>query len=353
MQGCNMDKKAALNNLGKIANVLDSQNLHKEADAVTNVMHKIASDSILDVQSITGESNAEVQTFLNLPDGQKEVPAVLMSQNPLQIKDNTYHLGYDTNSKNFVWYDKTNKRDFYPVDESGKMLERRQKSPFRLDKALGIKFPNAKLPRITNLEERFRKDVSKPIEHALRDSVGDPLRDTVTRPITDVLGRAGEQVGISSPGRKSPEEADLAFSQGESENRETQAPVNAREVVTKPFDVDPAPKPEPKPAPAPNNAEDIIRSRGSELRNISSPNDLLFWCMSVSLGISYGPGLAKDVVAKPEYYYNRKNMSKIVGLIVKLAESPTVAKINPRIKDFRRGAIDMLYSKIRETEKVK
>ena len=331
MQGCNMDKKAALNNLGKIANVLDSQNLHKAADAVTNVMHKIASDSILDVQSITGESNAEVQTFLNLPDGQKEVP----------------------NSKNFVWYDKTNKRDFYPVDESGKMLERRQKSPFRLDKALGIKFPNAKLPRITNLEERFRKDVSKPIEHALRDSVGDPLRDTVTRPITDVLGRAGEQVGISSPGRKSPEEADLAFSQGESVNRETQAPVNAREVVTKPFDVDPAPKSEPKPAPAPNNAEDIIRSRGSELRNISSPNDLLFWCMSVSLGISYGPGLAKDVVAKPEYYYNRKNMSKIVGLIVKLAESPTVAKINPRIKDFRRGAIDMLYSKIRETEKVK
>ena len=52
-------------------------------------------------------------------------------------------------------------------------------------------------------------------------------------------------------------------------------------------------------------------------------------------------------------YYNRKNMSKIVGLIVKLAESATVAKINPKIKEFRRGAIDMLYAKIRDTEKVK
>ena len=346
-----MNRKSALISLQKIANVLDNQNLHKEADTITNIMFKIASDNILDVDSITAESNSEGQTFLNLPGGQKEVPAVLMDQNPLQIKGNTYHLGYDTGNRNFVWYNKENKRDFYPVDASGKMLERRQKSPFRLDKALGLKFPNAKLPRITNLEERFRKDVSKPIEHALRDTLGDPLRDTVTKPITGVLGRAGEQLGISSPGRKSPEEADLAFSQGESENRETQAPVDAKEVVTKPFDVDP--KPEPQPTPGPSNVDDLIRNRGAELKNIASPNDLLFWCMSVSLGISYGPGLAKDVRSKPEYYYNRKNMNKIVGLIVRLAESPTVAKINPRIKGFRRGAIDMLYAKIRESEKVK
>lgn len=346
-----MNRKSALISLQKIANVLDNQNLHKEADAITNIMFKIASDNILDVDSITAESNSEGQTFLNLPGGQKEVPAVLMSQNPLQIKGNTYHLGYDTGNRNFVWYNKENKRDFYPVDASGKMLERRQKSPFRLDKALGLKFPNAKLPRITNLEERFRKDVSKPIEHALRDTLGDPLRDTVTKPITGVLGRAGEQLGISSPGRKSPEEADLAFSQGESENRETQAPVDAKEVVKKPFDVDP--KPEPQPTPGPSNVDDLIRNRGAELKNIASPNDLLFWCMSVSLGISYGPGLAKDVRSKPEYYYNRKNMNKIVGLIVRLAESPTVAKINPNIKGFRRGAIDMLYAKIRESEKVK
>jgi hypothetical protein len=346
-----MNKKSALKNLQKIANILDSQNLHREADTLTTVMIKMASDNILDVESITAEFNKDGKTFLNLPSGQKEVPSVLMSKNPLQIKDNTYHLGYDTGNKNFVWYNKENKRDFYPVDESGKMLERRQKSPWRLDKALGIKFPNAKLPRITNLEERFRKDVSKPIEHTLRDTLGDPLRDTVTKPITGVLGRAGEQIGISSPGRKSPEEADLAFSQGESVNRETQAPVNAKEVVTKPFDVDP--KPEPQPTPGPSNVDDLIRNRGAELKNIASPNDLLFWCMSVSLGITYGPGLAKDVRSKPEYYYNRKNMSKIVGLIVRLAESPTVAKINPNIKGFRRGAIDMLYSKIRESEKVK
>ncbi len=346
-----MNRKSALISLQKIANVLDDQNLHNEADAVTKVMYKIASDKIIDVEGVTAESNAEGQTFLNLPGGQKEVPAVLMSQNPLQIKGNTYHLGYDTGNRNFVWYNKENKRDFYPVDASGKMLERRQKSPFRLDKALGIKFPNAKLPRITNLEERFRKDVSKPIEHALRDTLGDPLRDNVTKPITGVLGRAGEQLGISSPGRKSEEEADLAFSQGESENRETQAPVDAKEVVTKPFDVDP--KPEPQPTPGPSNVDDIIRARGSELKNIASPNDLLFWCMSVSLGKSYGAAMAKDVKDNPSKYYNRTNMDKIVGLIVRLAESPTVAKINPNIKGFRRGAIDMLYAKIRQSESKK
>jgi len=346
-----MNKKAALDSLEKIATILDIQNLHNQADTITKIMLKIASD-IVDVDSVTAESNIDGQTFLNLPGGQKEVPNVLMSKNPLQIKGKTYHLGYDTGNRNFVWYDKENMRDFYPVDESGKMLERRQKSPFRLDKALGVKFPNAKLPRITNLEERLRKDVVKPVSNALRETIGDPLRDTVTKPITGVLGRAGEQVGISSPGRKSEEEADLAFSQGESENRETQAPVESTEVVTRPFDVEPR-KPEPQPTPGPSNVDDIIRNRGAELRNIASPNDLLFWCMSVSLGISYGPGLAKDVRSKPEYYYNRKNMSKIVGLIVRLAESSAVAKINPKIKDFRRGAIDMLYSKIRESEKVK
>ncbi len=347
-----MDKKAALTSLNKIANILDIENLHKEADIITNVMVKIASD-IVDVESVTAESNAEGQTFLNLPSGQLEVPKILMSQNPLQIKDKTYHLGYDTGNKTFVWYDKTNKRDFYPVDNSGKMRERRKKSPWRLDKALGLKLPNINLPRVTNLEERLRKDVVKPLSNELRDTLGNPLRDNVTKPITGVLGRAGEQLGIDSPGRKSVEEADLAFSQGESENRDTTNPVDSTEVVKKPFDVDPV-KPEPvKPEPGPNNVDDVIANRGAELRNIASPNDLLFWCMSVSLGISYGPGLAKDVRSKPEYYYNRKNMSKIVGLIVRLAESARVEKINPKIKGFRRGAIDMLYAKIRETEKVK
>ena len=348
-----MDKKAALNSLNKIANILDIEKLHKEADIITNVMVKIASD-IVDVESVTAESNSDGQTFLNLPGGQLEVPNILMSQNPLQIKDKAYHLGYDTGNRTFVWYDKTNKRDFYPVDNSGKMLERRKKSPFRLDKALGVKFPNAKLPRITNLEERFRKDVVKPLSNELRDALGNPLRDNVTKPITGVFGRAGEQLGIDSPGRKSKEEADLAFSQGESENRDTTNPVDSTKVVKKPFDV-PVPEKD-KPVVPPkkdDSTDDIIKNRGAELRNIASPNDLLFWCMSVSLGISYGPGLAKDVRSKPEYYYNRKNMSKIVGLIVRLAESATVAKINPNIKGYRRGAIDMLYAKIRETEKVK
>ncbi len=351
-KGLSMDKKAALTSLNKIANILDIENLHKEADIITNVMVKIASD-IVDVESVTAESNAEGQTFLNLPSGQLEVPKILMSQNPLQIKGKTYHLGYDTGNRTFVWYDKTNKKDFHPVDNSGKMLNRSKKSPWRLDKALGVKFPNAKLPRdVEKFIDRTKKDIVAPASRVMRE-IGDPIRDTITKPITGVLGRAGEQLGIDSPGRKSVEEADLAFSQGESENRDTTNPVDSTEVVKKPFDVDPV-KPEPvKPEPGPSNVDDVIANRGAELRNIASPNDLLFWCMSVSLGISYGPGLAKDVRSKPEYYYNRKNMSKIVGLIVRLAESARVEKINPKIKGFRRGAIDMLYAKIRETEKVK
>ena len=33
-----MDKKAALNSLQKIANILDIEKLHKEADTVTKIM---------------------------------------------------------------------------------------------------------------------------------------------------------------------------------------------------------------------------------------------------------------------------------------------------------------------------
>ena len=40
-----MDKKAALNSLEKIANILDIEKLHKEADTVTKIMIKIASET--------------------------------------------------------------------------------------------------------------------------------------------------------------------------------------------------------------------------------------------------------------------------------------------------------------------
>lgn len=340
-----MNKRITLAKIQSIANELDNNGLFQQADNLTKIMLKIAAN-IVDISNLPSQSNAQGQSTATLPNGQ-EVPQTLLNKNPLTIKGKTYNLGYDSGSNNFVWYNKSNMRDFYPVDNQGKMLERRQKSPWRLDKALGVKLPNINLPRITNLEERMRKDVVQPISHEVRDALGNPLRDNVTRPITDVLGRAGEQVGIQSPGRKSKEEADLAFSQGESENRDTQPPVKNDDVVPTPEPT----KPEPTPEPPSQSEDEIIAKRGAEIKNINSPNDLLFWCMSVGTNNSYSSELAKGVRSNPSAYYNRQTQTKILNWIVKMAESPAVAKINPRIKGFRKDAIQLLYSKIRSTSK--
>jgi hypothetical protein len=342
-----MNKKITLAKIQNLANELDNQGLFKEADSLTQVMVKIAAN-IVDVSDLLTESDETGKTFVTINDEKVPVPSSLAGKNQVEVKGKSYTLGYDSGNKNFVLYDKTNMRDFYPVDSQGKMLERRQKSPFRLDKALGVKLPNAKLPRITNLEERLRKDVVQPISHGVRDALGNPIRDNITKPITGVLGRAGEQMSIKSPGRKSQEEADLAFSQGESENRDTQPSVKKDDVAPTP---EPTPGPTPGPEPTPEPIEDIIKTRGAEIKNINSPNDLLFWCMSVGTNNSYSAELAKGVRSNPSAYYNRQNQNNILNWIVKMTESPAVAKINPRIKGFRKDTVQLLYSKIRSTSK--
>jgi len=341
-----MNKKITLAKIQNLANELDNQGLFKEADSLTQVMVKIAAN-IVDVSDLLTESDETGKTFVTINDEKVPVPSSLAGKNQVEVKGKSYTLGYDSGSKNFVLYNKANMRDFYPVDSQGKMLERRQKSPFRLDKALGVKLPNAKLPRITNLEERLRKDVVQPISHEVRDALGNPIRDNITKPITGVLGRAGEQMDIKSPGRKSQEEADLAFSQDESENRDTQPSVKKDDVAPTP---EPTPGPTPVPEPTPEPIEDIIKTRGAEIKNINSPNDLLFWCMSVGTNNSYSSELAKGVRSNPSAYYNRQTQTRILNWIVKMAESPVVAKINPRIKGFRKDAIQLLYTKIRSVE---
>jgi hypothetical protein len=342
-----MNKKITLAKIQNLANELDNQGLFKEADSLTQVMVKIAAN-VVDVANLPTESDETGETFITVNNEKIQVPISLVGKNQVEVKGKSYTLGYDSGNKNFVLYDKTNMRDFYPVDSQGKMLERRQKSPFRLDKALGVKLPNAKLPRITNLEERLRKDVVQPISHEVRDALGNPIRDNITKPITGVLGKAGEQMGIKSPGRKSQEEADLAFSQGESENRDTQPSVKKDDVAPTP---EPTPGPTPGPEPTPEPIDDIIAKRGAEIKNINSPNDLLFWCMSVGTNNSYSAELAKGVRSNPSAYYNRQNQNNILNWIVKMTESPAVAKINPRIKGFRKDTVQLLYSKIRSTSK--
>ena len=339
-----MNKRITLAKIQAIANELDNNGLFAQADSLTKVMVKIAAN-IMDVANLPSESNETGQTFISVNNEKIPIPLSLVGKNEIKVKGKSYTLGYDSGNKNFVLYDKTNMRDFYPVDSQGKMLERRQKSPFRLDKALSLKIPNVKLPRVTNLEERLRKDVVKPISNTLRETIGDPLRDNVTKPITGVLGRAGEQLGINSPGRKSTEEADLAFSRGESENRDTQPSVMKDDVAPTS-----EPTPGPTPGPTAESVEDIIKTKGAEIKNINSPNDLLFWCMSVGTNNSYSSELAKGVRSNPSAYYNRQTQTRILNWIVKMAESTVVAKINPRIKGFRKDAIQLLYTKIRSVE---
>ena len=343
-----MNKKITLAKIQNLANELDNQGLFKEADSLTQVMVKIAAN-VVDVANLPTESDETGETFITVNNEKIQVPISLVGKNQVEVKGKSYTLGYDSGTKNFVLYDKTNMKDFHPLDKDG-MLERRQKTPWNLGKALGLDIPNAKLPRFTNLEEKVRKNVVKPVSNTLREIIGDPLRDNVTKPITGVLGRAGEQIGVRSPGMKSKEEAALAHALGESGNRETQPPVKIDDAQPTPGPT-PTPEPTPEPTPGPEPIDDIIAKRGAEIKNINSPNDLLFWCMSVGTNNSYSAELAKGVRSNPSAYYNRQNQNNILNWIVKMTESPAVAKINPRIKGFRKDTVQLLYSKIRSTSK--
>jgi hypothetical protein len=345
-----MNKRITLAKIQAIANELDNNGLYTQADNLTKVMVKIAAN-VMDVANLPSTSDETGQTFITVNNEQIPVPLQLVGKNVVENKGKTYTVAYDTGNKRFVLYDKTNMRDFYPVDSQGKMLERRKKSPFDIQKATGIKLPKMNLPRVTNLEERLRKDVVQPISHEVRDALGNPIRDTITKPITGVLGRAGEQLGFESTGRKSKEEADLAHAFGESENRDTQPPTKTDEAPTPTPGPTPGPTPEPAPGPTPQPIDEVIKGRGAEIKNINSPNDLLFWCMSVGTGNSYSAELAKGVRTNPSAYYNRQTQTKILNWIVTMAESPYVAKLNPNIKGYRKDAIQLLYTKIRATEK--
>jgi hypothetical protein len=343
-----MNKKITLAKIQNLANELDNQGLFKEADSLTQVMVKIAAN-VVDVANLPTESDETGETFITVNNEKIQVPISLVGKNQVEVKGKSYTLGYDSGTKNFVLYDKTKMKDFHQLDKDG-MLERRQKTPWNLGKALGFNIPNAKLPRVTNLEEKVRKNVVKPVSNTLREIIGDPLRDNVTKPITGVFGRAGEQIGFRSPGMKSKEEAALAHALGESGNRETQPPVKTDDAQPTPGPTpttEPTPTPEPKPEPI----DDIIAKRGAEIKNINSPNDLLFWCMSVGTNNSYSAELAKGVRSNPSAYYNRQNQNNILNWIVKMTESPAVAKINRRIKGFRKDTVQLLYSKIRSTSK--
>jgi len=346
-----MNKRITLAKIQAIANEFDDNGLYAQADSLTKVMVRIA-QNVVDIAALPQESDSTGQTFVTINNEQIPVPLQLVGKTQVDVKGKTYTVAYDNGSAQFVLYDKKNPRDFHPVDEQGRMRDTRSKLPFRLDKALGLDIPNVKLPReIDKVINRAKKDIVAPVSKVLRDTLGNPIRDNVTKPITGVFGRMGEQLNIDSPGRKSEDAADLALDLGESPNRETAQPTKPNDAPTP---EPPGPKPEPTPGPTPTpeppkNVDEVIKKRGAEIKNINSPNDLLFWCMSVGTGNSYSAELAKGVRTNPTAYYNRKNQTSILNWIVTMAESPYVKKLNPRIEGYRKDAIQSLYSKIRSS----
>jgi len=346
-----MNKRITLAKIQAIANELDNNGLYAQADSLTKVMVRIA-QNVVDIANLPQESDSTGQTFVTINGEQIPVPLQLVGKTQVDVKGKTYTVAYDNGSAQFVLYDKKNPITFHPVDEQGRMRDTRSKSPWRLDKAIGIDIPNVKLPReIDKVLNRVKKDIVAPVSKVMRNTLGNPIKDNVTKPITDVFGRAGEQINIQSTGRKGKDAADLAHTFGESANRETAEPTKPNDAPTPTPSPTPEPAPKPTPGPEPpKNVDEVIKGRGAEIKNINSPNDLLFWCMSVGTGNSYSAELAKGVRANPSAYYNRRNQTKILNWIVTMTESPYVEKLNPKIKGFRREAIQSLYSKIRASE---
>lgn len=307
-------------NLQNIAKSLDEKGHYKQADKLSEMLIKLSQENINSIENYFISDN-EGNTYFKYENEDFKVP---VKKTTIEINNKVFKLYFDPDNKKFFWYNDQGKPQAYLIDEQGKILEPRSKR-YDLWKAIGGRrlFGDWRLPnlnKIIPLEPLIRKKIVPEIARPFRE-VGDVLRP-VTRTITDPLGKAGEQLGIQTPGRKRPEQSKLEETFGKAEDRSTQK-VQAPETKV----------PEKKQKGTKIRLEDII-----------SPNDLLFWSMSTVENIDY-----EEYDQSKEYlYYSPNNKNQISALINKLSRSPWVDRKNSLIKNFAPDALRLLDEKIKK-----
>jgi hypothetical protein len=211
---------------------------------------------------------------------------------------------------------------------------------FGIDKIFG----KAKLPRLSPVEQYFRRKIAPEATKVVKP-LGNVVRDTITRPLTDALGAVADDLGLSTTGRDSRYMADAKFQLGNSDDRST-VPTNVENlslVDIKPEAVRPS---EPEGSATTNGTkgdaiDSKIKSNGKTLKDIKTPEHLLFWSMMVGNDIDFSIYDRK----KENVYYSEKNKQNTMNFINKLTSSSWVNKINPNIRGMKNQAMSLLNDK--------
>ena len=340
-----MNKNIILSSLNEVANILDSKQFYSQAETLTNLMIKIAQSEDEKVFVTTGK---EIDV-----DGKKvRIPSGIKLERTFDNKK--FKLMYDPSSKQ-IFYKQVNGKLSIPLDFEMHMKE--VKSPkVDLWKSSGLRriFGDWRLPNLSKsipLEPYFRKELIPDIASVVRPA-GDVLKENLTKPVTDALGTVADDFNIGVPGRDKPHEADAKFQLEQSKDR---TPVS-RETPDTAVEV----KPEMPEMPELAGLEEVTqpnieptlqisdfgtRIPRKTLKEIQSPNDLLFWSMMYVNDMNFD----NYDQSEEKNYYTKENKSQIQNYINKLTSSKYVYKINPKIKGFKEEAIRLLNNRTAST----
>lgn len=375
-----MNKNVIISNLIQIAEVLDSKQMFSQAERLTDVMVKIAQittgEDERDLQELENESfnsrlrdvsQPEVEgkpelgsgpgNIIDVNDKKFVIPSKLTMEKTFDGKK--FRLEIDEENGNLYYiYREVNKPNLVvPVDKkSGNIQEVRGKGRVNLLRMFGIDkiFGKAKLPRLSPVEQYFRRKFVPEATKVVKP-LGNVVRDTITRPlITDPLGAVADDLGLSTTGRDEPYVADAKFQLGNSDDRSTVSTnvenlslvdIKNESKLQEPIGPE-AVKPSEPGTNGSNDGPGSIRIPKDQLRDIKTPDDLLFWSMMVGNGIEYSQYDKK----KENVYYSEKNKQNTKNFINKLTSSSWVNKINPNIRGMKNQAMSLLNDKTNKKE---
>jgi len=334
-----MDKISIISSLRQIADTLDNNSLYNQAEKLTDLMVKIAQND--------NDIKPDTADIIDLIIDGKSVRVPKGIESTKIFDKELYKLNFDPENEQ-LFYKSENGKKIVFLDKDGKVRETRPKR-YDLTKQLGLRkmFGNWRLPNLNKsipLEPYLRKELIPDVARVVRP-IGDVAKQTITKPITDTLGAATDDLGISVPNRVKPFMADAKFDLGSSsdptpitlkpseDSVEIKAPLNLPDP-TGPKAVIPEDSKK-------NDDSRVIKISKDQLQHIQSPDDLLFWSMMVGNSYPYSE-YNKD---NEKEYYSSDNKSNTLNYINKLTSSPWVEKINPQIKKYKAEAIEKLNRK--------
>lgn len=362
-----MNKNVIISNLIQIAEVLDSKQMFSQAERLTNVMVKIAQTTGEDerdsedygtdgfisrlehVPNSTGEDKPETSDTISLTVNGKSVKVPKDIESTKIYDKELFKLNFDPENNQLFYKSENGKKNVF-LDKDGKVREIRPKR-YDLAKQIGLRkmFGNWRLPNLNKsipLEPYLRKELIPDLARVFRP-IGDVVKKTITRPFTNTLGAAADDLGISIPNRDQTFMANAKFDLGPSSDPTpiTSKPSKDSVEIIAPINL---PKPTGSSVVAPNNSStkggdgpNSIKIPKDQLKDIKTPDDLLFWSMMVGNDIPY----SSYDIKKENKYYSKNNKQNTTDYINKLTSSSWVNKINPKIREMKNQAISLLDDK--------